>query len=218
MRVALSGPIDGAIKEFYDKLPEVPWALCTGDFGVWPDPAKIDRATRRKGGAQDFAYLYLHGFQAPVPTIFVSGTHEDHRWLEQRKGIPEGMEILGEVNWLMNGYKTHIGGHFDTLRVTGLGKVYSEATFNGKFNRKSYRHYTRRELEKGCASGPTDILLLHEAPAKPIKNLIYATRPKLIVHSDRTYRKYSILDVPTIALPKHTIKIVEYQNEAFKVQ
>lgn len=217
MKIIVSGPIDGAIKDFYERLPEAPWVLCTGDFGVWPDPAKIDRATRRKGGTQDFAHLYLQGFQAKIPTLFVAGVHEDHRWLEQRKSIPEGMEVLGEITWLMNGYKTPIGDHYETIRITGLGKVYSEATFNGKFNRKSYRHYTRRELEKGCASGPTDILLLHEAPAKPVKNLIYATRPKLIVHSDKVYREYEVLGIPAIGLPKQSTKIID-TDKTFKVQ
>lgn len=220
MELVIVGPIDGDIKSLYSNLnpAEVSWVLSTGDLGVWPDPAKIDRATRRKSEVQDFAELYITGFQAPIPTLFVAGVHEDHRWLEQRKHVSEGMEVLGEVNWLMNGFKTIIGDASNTLRVTGLGKVYSESTFSGKFNRKSYRHYTRRELEKGCASGPTDILLLHEEPSKEARTLIFATRPKLIIHAAKDFRQYKLLEVPTYGLPKLKMIKVSYDGNELKVQ
>lgn len=219
MKLIATGPIDGQIIDFYNNLTDkkINWILSTGNFGIWPDLAKINRVTRLKGKNQDFAKLYLKGFQAPISTLFVAGVHEDHRWLEQRKSITDGLEILGEVNWLMNGYKTTIGDMTKTLNITGLGKVYSEATFNGKFNKKSYRHYTRRELEKGCASGPTDILLLHQEPEKPIKTLIYATRPKLIIHSSEEFKQYNLINIPTIGLPKSKIINIYYDGNTFKI-
>jgi hypothetical protein len=213
MKLLLAGPIDGNIASFYKQIDKtVDWVLCTGNLGIWPDPARIDRATRLKSGPQDFAKLYLGGFQAPIQTLFVAGVHEDHQWLENRKRIPEGLEILPEINWLMNGFKTTIGDAVEVVRVTGFGKVYSESTFDGKLNKRSYRHFTRRELEKGCSSGPTDILLLHEAPSKPVMNLIYATRPKLIVHSAKESYLDHIQDIPTLALSRGDTVPVKFRD------
>ena len=30
------------------------WVLHVGDFGIWPDPERVDRATRRHDGAGNF--------------------------------------------------------------------------------------------------------------------------------------------------------------------
>lgn len=210
MKIAVTGPIDGNIENTYKRVPkDVNWMLCTGEFGIWPDPKRIDRATRLKGNKQEFARLYINGWIVPIPTIFVAGVHEDHRWLDEQKKFPEGLQILDNLHWLMNGYKTIIGDAEKEIRVTGLGKVYSEATFNGRWNKKSHRHYTRRELERGCSSGPTDILLLHENPmnpSNPVRNLIYATRPKLIFHSSKELIVEEIQGITVVGVPKGHIE------------
>lgn len=203
MELILAGPVDGKIETLYHKTKQsdASWILCTGSWGTWPDPNRLDRGTRKKAGSGDFAKLYVSGWQAPKQTLYIAGAHEDHRWLRDRFRSGN-MEVMPNVHFLANGYRTTVGDWDTTVRVTGLGKVYSESTFHGKFNKKSHRHYTRSEFEKACTA-PTDILLLHEPPNKIVKNLIFATRPKLIVHSSRTpIDFYHIMNVPTIGLVK----------------
>lgn len=217
MKILLSGPTDGQIKKTYESLdPTCSWLLCTGNFGTWPDPKRLDRGTRNTVGAGDFAKLYVGGWQAPIQTLYVSGAHEDHSWLRTRFDCGN-MEVLPSVHWLANGYRTSIGDWTEVVRVVGFGKVYSESTFNGKFNRKSYRHYTRKEFERACSAGPADLLLLHQAPNnKPTHHIIFATRPKLIVHAvDCKAEPYLVMNIPTIPLAKGEVKEVNYEKGEF---
>lgn len=48
--------------------------LHVGDFGVWPDPTRVDRATREHDGAGDFARWLAEGRAAPRPTTFRATT------------------------------------------------------------------------------------------------------------------------------------------------
>jgi hypothetical protein len=215
MELILAGPIDGKIKNFYQVLKDYPpnmWVLCTGDFGIWPDPARIDRGTRQNTGAGDFAQLYLNGYSAPKQTLFVAGVHEDHKWLKHRF-FSRNLQLISNLHWLANGNKTTIGDMDNVIRITGFGKVYSKATFRGQLNKKSYRHYTRNEFEKACSSGPTDILLLHEKPENEIiRKIVFATRPKLIVHSTReSFEEYEFMGTKTIGLPKNYVKVEELE-------
>ncbi len=64
MILFLCGDIHGNIVKFYDDILaveknlgfEADWVLQTGNFGIWPDPARIDRATRNHGGAGCLLY------------------------------------------------------------------------------------------------------------------------------------------------------------------
>lgn len=217
MRIAFAGAVDGCIMALYEKITEpVDWIVCTGNLGVWPDIARVDRATKQRARQGDFATLYLEGWQAPIQTLFVSGVHEDHKWLYQR--VQSGqLEILPNVHLLANGYRTTIGDMTNVCRVTGLGKVYSKSTYEGKFNKKSPRHYTRNEVTKACSSGPTDLLLMHENPdtGDGLKNLIYATRPKLVAYSAVNSKVSKCVSVPTLGLAKEEVIFLDYKNNAF---
>ena len=218
MIISVVGPVLGRIEEALKGIQRhripIDWLLCTGSFGVWPDHAKLDRATRQREGSGDFARWYLQGPENRLQTLFVSGVHEDHDWLKNRLQIGN-MEVLSNIHWLANGYKTIIGDHETQLRVTGFGKVYSESTFNGQFTNKSKRHYTRQEFEKACSSGPTDILMLHEPPGNEwTRRLIFATRPKIIVHSGRKVQEpYVFMDTPTLSLSQGEYQFLEYTEE-----
>jgi hypothetical protein len=56
--VCAAGDIHGAIGRFYDDVlafqtrlgVRFDWVLHVGDFGIWPDPQKIDRGTRYRDG------------------------------------------------------------------------------------------------------------------------------------------------------------------------
>lgn len=202
MIIFFAGDIHGRITQFYDKVLDLEkelgiradWVLQTGSYGVWPDPIKMDRTTRRYTDQVDFHKYYYDGLAVPRPTLFVAGRHEDHRWLNLKRDRGE-MEILPNLHWLLNGFKTQIG-----LSVVGLGKVYSPNTYHDRQldARRRYGHYTRGEIEKACSQGPTDILLTHEAPkglqfdrhvseAEGIEKICFATRPQLLVHGHYNY-------------------------------
>jgi len=221
MQILLKGPIDGNIQSIYeDATPETLCVVSTGSMGVWPDPHKLDRGTRNKVGHGEFSSLYLTDWQAPIQTFFIEGVHEDHRWLKQCLDRGQ-IEILPNIHWLCNGAKTDISDWDEALRITGLGKVYSESTFNGKFNKKSHRHFTRREFERACSSGPTDLLVLHQNPDEvlPLKKVIFATRPKLVVCSarDNSYTSH-IQNTPVWHIAKGDSFLVDYKSGIFQLQ
>lgn len=222
MKLVLAGPIEGQLDKLYDTvdtMPEVPdWIVCAGDFGIWPDPERLDRGVKTHQGPGDFAKAYVNGYQARHSTLTISGVHEDHKWLKDR--FESGnTEILSNIHWLANGYRTVVGDLDETIRITGLGKVYSESTYQGKFNAKSHRHYTRAEIEKACASGPTDLLVLYEHPNKPgIRNVIFATKPKLIIYvqqQSHPKKVWSVQDIPVFALHRGDLAAIEYKENQF---
>lgn len=218
MHILLSGAIEGHLKSFYQhaSIQHPHWVVCAGDFGVWPDPQRMDRAAKKHAG-KDFSRAYV-GALIPqtIPTIFVAGVHDDNKWLQDRIHA-NNTEVLNNVHWLAQGYRTTIG--WDTsIRVTGLGRAYSESTFNGELNKRSNRHYTRRDVERACSSGPTDLLIIYEHLDAPgIRNLIFATRPKMIltvVHPNR--KKYNkIQEIPVISLGRNETKLIEWRDNNF---
>ena len=62
---------------------QVDLVVQVGDFGVWPNPDKLDEATRRHGGAGDFPRWLAERRAAPRPTLFIPGNHEDFDALGQ---------------------------------------------------------------------------------------------------------------------------------------
>lgn len=79
MCICAAGGIHGAMDQLYadvlaledslgvgfDHVPHV------GDFGVWPDRDRIDKATRKHEGAGDFPVWFAEGRAAPRPTVFI---------------------------------------------------------------------------------------------------------------------------------------------------
>ena len=231
MIIFLAGAVYGQINRFYDKVlqlekeigSEADWVLQTGNFGVYPDPNRVSPTMRKRDNIGDFAKIYVNQESLPRQTLFVPGKHEDHLWIDWRISKRE-LEVVPNLTLLQNGYKTHIGQGDEDISVVGLGKVYSEKTYrDGRGeSRKRLSHYTRTEVERACAQGPTDILLLHEPPlgdAKGLKNVCFATRPNIIVHNKstshmRNYIKGSViislgeLDIEPILLEKTHIKFL----------
>lgn len=217
MNIFLAGAVEGYFDPLLDLAigSEAHWIVCSGDFGIWPDPGRMDRASRKHHGA-DFAKKYIGADprQVKVPILTIAGVHEDHRWLNHRKAV-DNTEILNNVHWLAQGYRTTIGFEGLPCRVTGLGRAYSETTYSGERGKRSHRHYTRRDINRACASGPTDLLVVYEHLDAPgIRNVIFATRPKLILtahHVNRpSYDNVQGIDVITLDRQEgKTVKWVE---------
>ena len=62
MIICAAGDIHGAMDRMYEDVlafeaalgVRFAWVLHVGDFGVWPDPSRIDKATKKHDGAGDF--------------------------------------------------------------------------------------------------------------------------------------------------------------------
>lgn len=220
MNVLLTGPVQGHLKDLFNeaKTRHANWIVCAGDFGIFPDPARRDR-TSRHYSTTEFAQRYVGVVNEliTIPVLTISGVHEDHQFLSHRKSV-NNTEILSNVHWLANGYRTVIGLDGPPMRVTGLGRAYSEATYRGDYSKRSRRHYTRHDVERACSSGPTDLLLVYEhLDAEGIRNLIFATRPKLIVTVKHPNRKIypEVQGIPVISLDRQEVKEVKWDKNQF---
>jgi hypothetical protein len=222
MKIFLAGASEGFLHPLFDaaEASQAAWIVSTGSFGAYPDPQRRGRASRQHGGT-DFARMYVGADQRAirVPVLFISGVHEDHRWLSERRAAGN-TEVLANVHHLVQGYRTVIGQHGPPCRVTGLGKVYSEFTYNEQYSKRSHRHYTRRDIEKACSSGPTDLLVLYPHLDDPgIRNVVYAVRAKLILAAKHPKRPvYSeVQGTPVITLGRAESRIVEWNEDSFSI-
>jgi hypothetical protein len=90
--ICAAGDIHGAMECLYENMlafeqnlgARFDWVLHVGDFGIWPDPEKIDSGTRNHDGAGDFSKWLASGRPVPRRTVFIKGNHEDLRGLMRR--------------------------------------------------------------------------------------------------------------------------------------
>ena len=108
MIICAAGDIHGALDQMYVGVlafeaalgVRFDWLLHVGDFGVWPDPARVDGATKRHDGAGDFPAWFAERRAAPRPTVFIKGNHEDFVWLDAQPSS----EVLPGLHYLRNGH------------------------------------------------------------------------------------------------------------------
>ena len=60
------------------------WVLHVGDFGIWPDPTRIDGATRRHEGAGDFPTWWAVRLSSPA--------HDHAEWIDK---LDEFLKLSG---------------------------------------------------------------------------------------------------------------------------
>lgn len=172
MILCAAGDTHGQIDRFYGDLlafeeslgVRFDYVLHVGDFGVWPDPARIDRATARHEGAGDFQQWLQSGKPVPRRTVFIKGNHEDFEWLEERRGKAE---LLPSLRWLPNGRLMELENGRERLRLGGLGGCYGPRDYAKSaraLRGKELAHYVREEIEGLSASPLLDVLLMHDAP------------------------------------------------------
>jgi len=173
MKICVAGDIHGAMDRLYQDVlafEEVlgirfNYVLQVGDFGVWPDSSRIDRATRRHDGPGDFSAWLRDNRVMPRPTLFIKGNHEDFTWLDSRSDT----EVLPGLSYLRNGSTVDIGcQQTGVIRVGGIGGCYGPSDFNRRSERlQGYakRHYTLDEIQTLSSINRLDILLTHDAPA-----------------------------------------------------
>ncbi len=113
MILCAAGDIHGRLDEMYAGVlafeaalgVRFAFILHVGDFGVWPDPARVDGATRRHDGAGDFPTWFAERRAAPRKTVFVKGNHEDFVWLDTQ----HDPEVLPGLFYLRNGRTMDLG-------------------------------------------------------------------------------------------------------------
>src|SRR5216683_7233148 len=107
MLICAAGDIHGAMDRLYQDVfafeaslgVRFDYVLHVGDFGIWPDPSRIDKATRKHDGAGDFGKWFADRRAAPRKTILIKGNHEDFDWLDTQLSD----EILPGLFYLRNG-------------------------------------------------------------------------------------------------------------------
>ena len=172
MLLCAAGDSHGAIDRLYSDVltfeeslgVRFDYIVHVGDFGVWPDPDRIDKATRRHEGAGDFPAWYAQKRSVPRPTIFIKGNHEDFVWLDAH---PTG-EILKGLRYIKNGNRIPLVTEEGAIQVGAIGGCFGASDYersSSSLQGYARRHYTRDEIERLCGPGQLDILLLHEAPA-----------------------------------------------------
>ena len=172
MMLCAAGDIHGGLDRLYaDVLAfevslgvEFAWVLHVGDFGVWPDPNRVDGATKRHDGAGDFPAWAAERRTAPRRTLFIKGNHEDFVWLDAQPTS----EVLPGLHYLRNGTAREIASGEEVLRVGGIGGCHGPSNFDRpsrSLQGYQKRHYTRDEIAALGAHADLDIVLTHDAPA-----------------------------------------------------
>ena len=175
MFICAAGDIHGAVDRLYDDVlafegslgMRFDYVLHVGDFGIWPDPNRVDRATRNHDGAGDFPVWFAENRAAPRPTVFIKGNHEDFVWLD--KQLEAGRrEILPGLTYLPNGDAIEIGDDCDRILIGGVGGCHGPSNYERRsrdLQGLAKRHFTRDECESLSSRDDVDVLLLHDAPA-----------------------------------------------------
>jgi predicted phosphodiesterase len=172
MLICAAGDIHGAMDRMYEDVlafetalgVRFEWVLHVGDFGVWPDANRIDKATKKHDGAGDFPAWFAERRPAPRKTLFIKGNHEDFVWLDAQ----HDPEVLPGLFYLRNGRTMDIGEGREVVRIGGVGGCFGPADLerpSKHLQGYAKRHYTRDEIETLCKAGAVDILLVHDAPA-----------------------------------------------------
>ena len=176
MYICAAGDIHGAMNKLYDDVLDFEaslgirfdFVLHVGDFGIWPDPTKIDKGTRNHDGAGDFSAWLEAKRVAPRRTVFIKGNHEDFQWLDARLAA----EVLPNLTYLPNGetIDLRVDGA-ESIRIGGIGGCYGPSDYERQsVHLRGYarRHFTRDEVERladRARQGSIDIVLTHDAPA-----------------------------------------------------
>jgi predicted phosphodiesterase len=173
MLICAAGDIHGAMDRLYHDVVafesllgvNFDYVLHVGDFGIWPDPSRIDKATRHHEGAGDFPTWLNDRRGTSRPTLFIKGNHEDFVWLDSR----HDPEVLPGLTYLRNGHTLEIRDRAgDSIRVGGVGGCYGPSDYrrpSDSLQGYARRHYTADEIERLASTGGVDIVLTHDAPA-----------------------------------------------------
>ena len=176
MLIAAAGDCHGQLDRLYQIIEEmegdlgrqVDVVLQVGDFGIWPNPDHVDKATRKREGAGDFPRWWQTRRAAPRPTWFIAGNHEDFGFLT---GL-HNTQLLPGLHFIPWGRVAEIKIGKETLRVGGVGGCYSPRSYQqAALSGSKRKNYTRHEVRQLRDSHNVDIVLFHDAPEGTLQSL-----------------------------------------------
>jgi len=159
-------------------------SVCRTDLGVWPDPARVDGATKRHDGAGDFPAWIAERRAAPRPTVFIKGNHEDFVWLDAQPSS----EVLPGLHYLRNGHVHELVAGDEVMRVGGVGGCFGPSNFERRSSTLQGYAMLRRAVHLSAVAAPAD----HENPHTPRATRL-ATRLPLVLHSPAADATFSCL-------------------------
>jgi Icc-related predicted phosphoesterase len=171
MLICGAGDIHGALDRLYEDVLAFEASLGlrfesvlhVGDFGVWPDATRIDKATKKHDGAGDFPVWLAQRRTAPCQTVFIKGNHEDFVWLDAQASD----EVLPGIHYLRNGRVIDLGEGRDSVRVGGVGGCFGPSDYERRakdLQGYAKRHYTKDDIDELSKHSGIDVLLVHDAP------------------------------------------------------
>lgn len=247
MVICAAGDTHGAIDRLFQEVlafekslgVRFAWLLHVGDFGVWPDPSRVDGATRRHDVAGDFPAWWDERRVAPRRTLFIKGNHEDFLWLDAQPGP----EVLSNLFYLRNGAAFTITDAGESLSVGGLGGCFGPSDYGRRStDLQGYckRHYTRDEIDTLIARGRVDVLLVHDAPtgvvferhrrgagwsseSEGLDDLIFGVRPRVCIFGHHHIRlDADLAGVPCLGINKSphpgSLVAIEIRNHLDGIQ
>jgi hypothetical protein len=140
MLICAAGDIHGAMNRLYQDVfafeaslgVRFDYVLHVGGFGIWPDPSRIDKATRHHDGVGDFPAWLRENRGAPRPTLLIKGSHEDFVWLDAHQDA----EVLPGLTYLRNGCTVAIQDRgVGAIRVGGVDGCYGPSDYRRRSDR-----------------------------------------------------------------------------------
>ncbi|MDI1442668.1 metallophosphoesterase [Polyangium sp. 6x1] len=158
--------------------------LQVGDFGAFPPPYRLDKATKRFAESDPDELGFTAYFQGEpeaeeilgpdaaehrridADTIFIRGNHEDFSYLCELAGADEGpvpVDAFDRIHYLKSGvpFTYEKDGH--SLRIAGLGGIADED--GNPVKNDGGECYTRQDVKRLFAlKERLDVFLSHEPP------------------------------------------------------
>jgi hypothetical protein len=181
LTIAVLGDLHGHINLALSLLDEwktrtkrdIDGILQVGDFGVFPDPGAIDKATKKfaendpeEMGFLDYVIRSEHGDKhfgpggsfSDTDLYFIKGNHEDFRYLAQfEKGhTPTPIDMYGHINYVANDQVFNLTKEGITYAIAGLGGLDTHMSKKTRPYHNTAKEYTKLMLRN------FDVLLTHE--------------------------------------------------------
>jgi hypothetical protein len=191
LNIALLGDVHGHITLAYRLLKrwereegqQIDLILQVGDFGAFPPPYRLDKATKRfaENDPDELGFTtYLNGepeaeeilaTNAPehrkidADMVFIRGNHEDFIYLSELDGIDRGpvpVDAFEKILYLKSGVPFVFEKNGHSVCIAGLGGI-SDRGEPVKYDGEEF--YTKSDVKKLFSLGTkVDVLLTHEPP------------------------------------------------------
>ena len=181
--------------------------LQVGDFGAFPPPFRVDKATMRfyEKDPDELSFIdYYHGSTEAAEILsqdaiasrrivsnlyFIKGNHEDFTFLSnlpEPEDFPLAVDAYNKLYYLPNGKAFTIPAGDNHIKVAALGGI----AYNNQWGKDpTSQYYTKSEYRRLCSEAQdTDILLTHDVPfnslyenagSKDISDFLHRYQPKL---------------------------------------